>query len=120
MERSNSKSSGGKKMKAITVIEAKEQEAKEKRIIMDIRSPEYFQYDHIPEAVNIPYDEIENGNYYLPNEYKYLLYCEHGTQSMAASRILEADHFQTLSVIGGMTAYHNWNDRQSRMSGKIE
>lgn len=99
-------------MRAITVIEAKEQEAKEKRILLDIRPPEYYQQYHIAGAVNIPYDEIENGNYYLPDEYSYLIYCEHGSQSMAAGRILEAEQFQVMPVIGGMTAYYGWAARQ--------
>lgn len=99
-------------MRAITIIEAKEQQAKENTIMLDIRPSEYYQEYHIPEAVNISYDRIEEGDYYLPDEYSYLLYCEHGTQSMTAGRLLEADRFQTMSVIGGMTAYYGWADRE--------
>lgn len=95
-------------MRAITIIEAKEQETKEKRILLDIRPSEYYQKYHIPGAVNIPYDEIENGNYYLPDEYSYLIYCQHGTQSMTVGRILEDEQFQAMPVIGGMTAYYGW------------
>lgn len=98
-------------MRAITIIEAKEQETKEKRILLDVRSSEYYQEYHIPGAVNIPYDEIEYGNYYLPDEYSYLIYCEHGTQSMAAGRILEEEQFRVMPVIGGMTAYESVKKR---------
>lgn len=99
-------------MRAITIMEAKEQETKEKRILLDVRPSEYYQEYHIPGAVNIPYDEIENGNYYLPDEYSYLIYCEHGTQSMTAGRILEEERFQTMPVIGGMAAYYGWARKQ--------
>ncbi len=101
-------------MKVITVIEAKEQEAKENNMVLDIRPAEYYQDYHIPEAVNIPYDKVEEGNYCLPDEYNYLVYCEHGTQSMTAGRILEADQFQAMPVIGGMTAYYDWMNKQEK------
>lgn len=100
-------------MRAITIIEANDQETKENHLILDIRPPEYYKEYHIPEAVNIPYDRIEEGNYYLPDEYNYLIYCEHGTESMTAGRILEADQFHTMSVIGGMTAYYGWIAKQT-------
>lgn len=95
-------------MRAITIIEANDQETNENNMILDIRPPEYYQEYHIPEAVNIPYDKVEEGDYCLPDEYHYLIYCEHGTQSMVAGRILEADQFQVMPVIGGMTAYCGW------------
>ena len=101
-------------MKVITVIEAKEQEAKENNMVLDIRPAEYYQDYHIPEAVNIPSDKVEEGNYCLPDEYNYLVYCEHGTQSMTAGRILEADQFQAMPVIGGMTAYYDWMNKQEK------
>lgn len=100
-------------MRAITIVEAKREETKENNMILDIRPPEYYQEYHIPEAVNLPYDKVEEGRYYLPDEYNYLVYCEHGTQSMAVGRILEADQFQTMPVIGGMTAYYGWAEKQS-------
>lgn len=99
-------------MRPITIIEAKEQEAKENNLILDIRPTEYYQNYHIPEAVNIPYERVEEGNYYLPDEYNYLIYCEHGAQSMTAGRILEADQFQIMPVIGGMNAYYDWTEKQ--------
>lgn len=100
-------------MRAITIIEANNRDTEEKNIVLDIRPTEYYEGYHIPEAVNIPYDKIEEGNYYLPDEYKYLIYCEHGTQSMTAGRILEADQFQVMPVIGGMTAYYGWMEKQA-------
>lgn len=101
-------------MRVITVIEANDQKMNEDCMILDIRPPEYYQEYHIPEAVNIPYDKVEEGDYYLPEEYCYVIYCEHGTESMTAGRILEADQFQAMPVIGGMTSYYGWAEKQTK------
>lgn len=92
-------------MRAVTIIEARAQENNEKIIILDVRVPQSYDEYHVKNAVNIPYEKIEYGNYFLPDEYGYLIYCEHGTQSMLIGRILEAEKYFAMPVIGGMAAY---------------
>lgn len=92
-------------MEVISVKQAKVYEGRPYTIILDLREPESFKEFHIKNAVNYPYEKIEKGEYCLPKEYTFILYCERGGSSLAAARILERDGLRVKSVIGGIHEY---------------
>jgi phage shock protein E len=60
-------------------------------LVIDVRSPGEFSADHLPRAINIPLDEIENS---LPERVKdkkqvLLLHCASGMRSSVARGMLK-------------------------------
>ena len=80
-------------------------------VLVDVRSPQAYAQEHLPEAVSLPVDALDRLAGSLPHDRQLLLYCtcpaEHG--SLAAARKLhDRYHFTRLSVLrGGMEA---WRD----------
>ena len=84
-------------------------------VLIDVREKEEYAKGHIPGAVNIPYDELQNripelteltrprmggGSVFV------ILYCERGNTSLLASRDLYRRGFFVKNVHGGIHAYH--------------
>ena len=86
-----------------------------KGVLIDVRDHEDDVRSHIPGAVNIPYEEIQNripqmreltrprtggGSVFL------ILYCERGNTSLLAARDLCRAGFSVKNVHGGISGYH--------------
>lgn len=74
-------------------------------IIVDVREWEEFANGHIPMAVNLPLSDIENGKVGLPKNKVIIVYCEHGSSSMMAARILADKGYNVLNAVGGIRSY---------------
>mgnify|MGYP005778601491 CR=1 FL=1 len=73
-------------------------------VLIDLRTEEEFRKGHIQGAVNLPYEELEEGR--RPSRGKILvLYCERGAASLAMGRELAEEGYQVKSVAGGLRAY---------------
>jgi len=78
--------------------------------IIDIRSRNDYHFGHIPNATNIPMNELlTNPDQYLDKAKKYYIYCNHGSQSLNTCNLLSTKGFQTINIIGG---YLKWLENQ--------
>lgn len=66
----------------------KEIMAKNEYTIVDVRTEEEFLNSHIKEAINIPYDEIDE-NVHLDKEKIIFVYCRSGARSKTAYNTLK-------------------------------
>ena len=73
-------------------------------VLIDLRTPEEFRKGHIRGALNISYDELEEGKR-PPRGKLLILYCERGAASLAMGRELAEEGYQVKSVTGGLRAY---------------
>lgn len=74
--------------------------------IIDIRSNQSFNNNHIPGAINIPYEKlILNPGNYLTFSNRYYLYCQKGVTSKKICSMLNRMGYHTISVDGG---YEEW------------
>ena len=74
--------------------------------IIDIRSIQKYNDNHIPGAINISYDLlINNPSKYLDKDTVYYLYCQKGVTSVIACQLLKHLGYKVVSVIGGYEAY---------------
>ena len=74
--------------------------------IIDIRSIERFNNNHIINAINIPFEKLlANFNKYLDKNKKYYIYCQMGIQSKKVCRILKNNGFNVVNIIGGYEAW---------------
>ena len=74
--------------------------------IIDIRSIENFNNNHIPNARNITSNELLlRPQKYLNKNETYYLYCRHGISSNKLCQILRAQGYNTVSIEGGYEAW---------------
>ena len=83
-------------------------------IIVDVRSREEFTKGHIPMAINLPLEDIQNGIINLPKTRPLLVYCENGGASTMAARILAREGYMVINTIGGISAYRGAITRDSK------
>ena len=80
-------------------------------MIIDLRDKEEYDSGHIPTAVNIPYEELEDQKQYLHKDNLLIFYCDRGNISLLAARDLIKDGFNIKSLYGGIRSYHGKLDR---------
>ncbi|HKM54174.1 MAG TPA: rhodanese-like domain-containing protein, partial [Isosphaeraceae bacterium] len=73
--------------------------------ILDVRTPEEFARGHIPDAVNIPVDEIRDRLGEVPRNQDLAVYCQVGQRGYLATRILLQNGFRAVNVGGGYKTY---------------
>ncbi len=91
--------------KSISAEEAKEiMDNETKYLILDVRTKEEFDEGHIPEAVLLPNEEIdEDVSEILPDqEQKILVYCRSGNRSKQASDKLSKLGYSNIIEFGGI------------------
>lgn len=74
-------------------------------IIVDVRGREDFVNGHIPMAINLPLEEMRQGNISLPKGKVLLLYCETGGRSALGASILAEKGYRVINTIGGLREY---------------
>lgn len=74
--------------------------------IIDIRSIEKYNDNHMPGAINIPYTYlISNPEKYLNFKTDYYIYCKEGIQSTKVCNYLRKRGYKAINIIGG---YESW------------
>ena len=77
-----------------------------KKNIIDLRSIESYNNNHIPNSINIPFEKlIVEPNKYLNRNEIYYLYCRCGVTSMKACEILRRMGYNVVNIEGG---YEKW------------
>ena len=79
---------------------------KEKINIIDIRSIQNYNNNHIPGAINIDASKlISNPSEYLNPVLKYYIYCQKGITSRKVCQILSNYGYKVTNIMGG---YEEW------------
>ena len=74
--------------------------------IIDIRSIEKYNDNHVPGSVNINYNLlISNPGKYLSKDMTYYIYCQRGITSINLVEFLRRLGYRVYSIIGGYEAY---------------
>lgn len=74
-------------------------------LIIDLRDKKEYDSGHIPTAVNIPYEDLDEQKKYLSRNYLLIFYCDRGNISLLAARDLIKDGYNIKSLYGGIRAY---------------
>ena len=86
---------------------------KDKALVVDVRSPEQYEKEHIPGAVNLPLDQLEEKLDQLPRDKPIVVYCGSSrcTASLKAARLLSEKGFTNVyRYVGGLA---DWKARSS-------
>lgn len=81
---------------------------KEFKLIIDLRQEDFYLAGHLPDAINIPTNEINDNLEYIRNTTNedILLYCANGNQSITVGKILLLDGFNNVySLANGIKDY---------------
>jgi rhodanese-related sulfurtransferase len=74
--------------------------------LVDVRSPAEFAAGHIPGAVNIPVQELEQRLRELePKQEPIVLYCRSGNRSSRAAGVLKSAGFSEVHDLGAMSRW---------------
>ena len=74
--------------------------------IIDIRSAQSYNNNHIKGAVNVPFEKLIIGpNNYLDPLQKYFIYCRSGVTSKKACQILSNLGYKVVNIDGGYEAW---------------
>jgi NADPH-dependent 2,4-dienoyl-CoA reductase/sulfur reductase-like enzyme/rhodanese-related sulfurtransferase len=76
--------------------------------LLEVRTPKEFTEGHIPEAVNIPVDELRSRLDEVPGR-DVAVYCQVGQRGYLATRILLQAGFTAANVAGGYKTYQLFN-----------
>ncbi len=74
-------------------------------VLVDVRTPSEFAGGHIPDAVNVPLDELRTRLGELPRDRMLAVYCQVGQRGYFATRILLQAGFKVANVGGGYKTY---------------
>lgn len=90
-------------------------------VIVDLRSQRDFEEGSLPQAINIPQDQLPKMLDRLPQHQAILLVCENGVKSVSASELLEQKGFPFLYVLkGGMSFYQGRTIKAEVHEGSAE
>ena len=74
--------------------------------IIDIRNKEKYNDNHIPNSINIPYEELLlQPSKYLQKEKNYYVYCSQGKTSFQVCKILNKIGYKLININGGYESY---------------
>ncbi len=74
--------------------------------VIDLRSVENYNNNHIPNARNIPFEKlIARPSDYLNRIDTYYIYCTYGKKSISVCKILNNLGYRTIHINGG---YEGW------------
>ena len=74
-------------------------------LLLDVRTPEEYAAGHLPDAVNIPVDELRSELSRLPRDRPIAAYCQIGQRGYLATRILLQAGFAASNLGGGYKTY---------------
>lgn len=82
-------------------------------IILDVRQPEELALAHLPDALNIPLNELPHRIHELTPQTPIAILCHHGVRSEMAAHFLERQGFSEVShLAGGIDAWSLMMDTQ--------
>jgi rhodanese-related sulfurtransferase len=97
---------GSEGYRNISSDEAKKLIDNKEVVVLDVRTPEEYQDGHIPNALLVPLQELENKLNDLDKNEPYLVVCRSGSRSTKASEILTSNSFTNIyNMTGGMNSW---------------
>ncbi len=87
----------------VTVEELGQRE--DQPLVLDVRKPAEFAGGHVPEAVNVPVDELRSRLDELPRGRPIVAYCQVGQRGYLALRVLRQAGLPAANLAGGYKTY---------------
>lgn len=92
-------------MYSISAKDAENYVGRKNTQFIDLREKEEYEESHIPTAINIPYEELENQLSCIDRNAVNILYCDRGSAGLLAARKLSQLGYNVMNIVGGFHAY---------------
>lgn len=94
-----------KEVKSISKSELKKLILNEQKVvILDVRSHEEYETQHIPKAINVPIEQLENGNFTIENDLLVVTVCgKGGGRSESAANYIQSNYSNPVYFLEGGT-----------------
>lgn len=69
--------------------------------VLDVRTPAEFAAGHVPDAVNIPHDQVAERLADVPKDKDVVVYCRSGRRSDLAAKVLSANGYTRVGHLEG-------------------
>jgi NADPH-dependent 2,4-dienoyl-CoA reductase/sulfur reductase-like enzyme/rhodanese-related sulfurtransferase len=86
--------------------------------LLDVRHPEELAVESVPDAVNIPLDQLRSRLDELPRDREILVFCRSGQRAYYATRMLLQNGFDARNISGGMMSQSVFQ-RQDTVAGTL-
>lgn len=78
---------------------------KDGAVLLDVRTTGEFSQGHLPGAINVPVQDLDQRLDELDPKKSYVVYCRSGARSARAKRLLESKGFSGVSDLGAMSRW---------------
>jgi rhodanese-related sulfurtransferase len=94
-----------KEAKSISKSELKKLILNEQKVVIfDVRSPKEYETQHIPNAINVTIEQLENSNFTIENELLAVTVCgKGGGRSESAANYIQSNYSNTVYFLDGGT-----------------
>jgi len=75
-------------------------------LFLDVRTPREYAQGHVPGAINIPVDELEEHLRKVPRDKQVYAYCEAGVRAARAGKLLAQHGYTNIEVVP--PSMHGW------------
>lgn len=93
------------RIRNITTAELAQKLTTQSLTILDIRTKALYEAGHIPGAINVPYEVVQNGGY-LPTVQPTYIVCQGSIESKLATTTLTKRGYDVVNVLRGMDYWH--------------
>lgn len=97
----------------ITLSELRTLSAEQFPLLIDVRMPDEYAAGHLPDAINIPVDELRSRLAEVPRDRNVVVYCQVGQRGYLATRILMHSGVRVRNLSGGYRTYLLFTSRAS-------
>jgi NADPH-dependent 2,4-dienoyl-CoA reductase/sulfur reductase-like enzyme/rhodanese-related sulfurtransferase len=84
--------------------------------VIDVRLAHEFAAGHLPNAVNIPLEELRDRLDELPRDQTIAVYCQVGQRGYMATRVLLQTGFEAVNLSGGYKTWQRWQPTSASTS----
>ena len=85
------------------------------QVFLDVRLAQEFEEEHIPQAVNVPFNELRHRYPTFPRDHVYYVYCLQGVRSASAAFLMNSNGYTARSIKGGIHAWPGTLETGPRM-----
>ena len=101
--------------KQITHTEFEKLKQQQTVAVVDVRDEQSFQDAHIPDAIHLTMDALQNFVETADKRTPVLVYCYHGVTSQSVAQLLVESSFECVySLIGGFECWQNDQTKSQR------
>lgn len=79
--------------------------------VMDLREVLAFRRGHLPKAVQVDAEDVEENRFSFPKDVPIVVYCDEGSVSLRVARLLSMRGYYVYNLAGGYEAFLRYQEK---------